>query len=307
MSLRLFVYYCAMCGAWAALFGWGLGRVAAPSDDTGFGRTVVLALFLGITVAAGLGLVDGLWCFAGKWNSQVGFKVLVGLVIGALAGLAGGFVGQFLYNVNSVFLIGGWIVTGLLIGASVGGYDVGVRLVRREGLRSALRKVTTGMIGGALGGLVGGLLSLFLSKTLNSIFEGKEGLLSPSAIAFVALGACVGFLVGLALVILKEAWIKVESGFRPGRELILGKPETRIGKGEDCDVGLYGGAGVEKLHARIQQRGLDYYLTDAKTRGGTFLNEKPIQGEAMLRSGDRIRVGNCVLLFQEKRKGQRRK
>ena len=26
MSFRLFIYYCALCGGWAAFFGWMLGR-----------------------------------------------------------------------------------------------------------------------------------------------------------------------------------------------------------------------------------------------------------------------------------------
>jgi hypothetical protein len=293
-----------MCGGWAALLGWAVGRLIAPADEAAFGRTVVLALCLGMTVAAGLGFVDGLWSYAGRWNPQVAMRLLVGLGTGAMAGLAGGFLGQFLYSVDRLFLIGGWIVTGLLIGSSVGVFDIAVRLARRESPHSALRKVINGTIGGAIGGLLGGLLSVLLSAGLSRIFEGKEGLLSPSAVAFVTLGTCVGFLIGLALVILKEAWIKVEAGFRPGRELILGKPEIKIGRGEDCDVGLFGGAGVEKLHARITQRGFDYYLADAQTPSGTYLNEKPIQGEAMLRSGDRIRVGNCVLLFQERRKSR---
>ena len=31
MSFRLFIYYCAICGGWAALVGWALGRILAPS------------------------------------------------------------------------------------------------------------------------------------------------------------------------------------------------------------------------------------------------------------------------------------
>jgi type III secretion system (T3SS) inner membrane Yop/YscD-like protein len=306
MSLRLFIYYCAVCGCAAALLGWGAGRLLAPADDAAFFKTVVYAIFLGLTIAAGLGLVDGLWSYAGRWNQQVMLKLGVGVLVGAAAGAAGGIVGQFLYSVADVLRIVGWVLTGLLIGASVGVYDIVVRLVRKENLRSALRKIMNGTIGGAIGGFVGGILHLILAAALQTILEGRENQLSPSAVAFAALGTSVGLLIGLALVIFKQAWIKVESGFRPGRELILSKPEIKIGKGEECEVGLYGGAGVEKLHARINQRGLDYFLSDALTDGGTFLNEKRIKAPAMLRSGDRIRVGNCVLLFQERRKGQRK-
>ena len=43
--------------------------------------------------------------------------------------------------------------------------------------------------------------------------------------------------IPLAQVVLKEAWIKVEAGFRPGREIMLSKDETLIGKAEGCDIG----------------------------------------------------------------------
>ena len=59
---------------------------------------------------------------------------------------------------------------------------------------------------------------------------------------FVALGMCIGLLIGLAQVILKEAWVRVEAGFRAGREMILSKPEVTIGRAESCDIGLFGDA-----------------------------------------------------------------
>ena len=74
---------------------------------------------------------------------------------------------------------------------------------------------------------------------------------TPSAAGFVALGLCIGLLIGAAQVILKEAWVKVEEGFRPGRELIVSKGEIVIGRAESCDVGLFGDNAVERTHARI--------------------------------------------------------
>ena len=32
MSFRLFIYYCALCGGWAAFFGWMLGHSLAPTN-----------------------------------------------------------------------------------------------------------------------------------------------------------------------------------------------------------------------------------------------------------------------------------
>jgi pSer/pThr/pTyr-binding forkhead associated (FHA) protein len=79
--------------------------------------------------------------------------------------------------------------------------------------------------------------------------------------------------------------------------MLLGKAETTIGRAEACDVGLFGDPGVERLHARIVRRGDDYFLADAGTAGGTFLNDRRVTDPAPLRSGDAIRVGGCVLRF----------
>ena len=54
------------------------------------------------------------------------------------------------------------------------------------------------------------------------------------------------------------------------------------------------------IRLRDDQR---YELIDQKTPNGTFLNDKKIAQPAMLNSGDMIRVGNAVLCFREKAKG----
>jgi pSer/pThr/pTyr-binding forkhead associated (FHA) protein len=119
---------------------------------------------------------------------------------------------------------------------------------------------------------------------------------------FVALGMCIGLLIGLAQIILKEAWIKVESGRRAGKEMILSKEKTTIGRAESCDIGLFGDNAIERLHAYILLSGNRYFLEDAKTPAGTYLNDEPVAGRMPLRSGDRIRVGNSVLCFRERQK-----
>ena len=222
-----------------------------------------------------------------------------------LAGLLGGLLGEALYGRWhwGVLLVLGWTLVGLLVGLSVGVFDLLARLAQGGDPYGAVRKVGNGLLGGALGGVVGGTLSLLLRGAWAGLFEGKPSdlLWSPSATGFVALGACIGLMVGLAQVILKEAWLKVERGFRAGRELILSKPVVTIGRAEACDVGLFGDPGVDKLHARILRRGNGYLVEDADSSGGTYLNGERVDGPARLRSGDAIRVGRCVLRFGERR------
>ena len=125
---------------------------------------------------------------------------------------------------------------------------------------------------------------------------------SPLATGFVILGVCIGLLIGTAQVVLKEAWLKIESGRRAGREVLLTKPSITIGRAESCDIGLFGDAAVERMHARILLQGNRYLLADEDTPAGTYLNDERIDGPAPLSSGDVIRVGNCTLRFGERQK-----
>src|SRR5207237_7544683 len=131
----------------------------------------------------------------------------------------------------------GWAVTGLLIGSAVGTFDVLTRLTKREDWSGARRKLRNGLLGGVVGGAVGGGLSLLIGGLGLSVFRGKDRdlLWSPTAIGFLVLGLSIGLLIGLAQVLLREAWVRVQVGFRAGRELILSKPEVTIGRAEPCD------------------------------------------------------------------------
>jgi hypothetical protein len=304
MSFRLFVYYCAVCGAWAAFLGWGLGRVLGPESMTTFSRTVVRGLSLGLVLAFGLGVLDAI--FSSRGAAPALLRGLFVAAIGLVGGLLGSAVGQGLFSLSEgmaakILLAFGWVLTGLLIGASFGVFDVIARLMRNEGASGAVKKVVNGLIGGGVGGMVGGILYILLLVALGAMFQ-RDDILSSGAWGMVVLGACIGLFIGLAQVILKEAWVRVEAGFRPGRELILSKDVITIGRAESCDIGLFGGQGVEKVHARILHRGNRYLLSDDDTPGGTYVNDEKISEPTPLRNGDIIRVGNCVLRFGERAK-----
>ena len=98
--------------------------------------------------------------------------------------------------------------------------------------------------------------------------------------------------------------MRVERGFRRGREMLLQKGEVTIGRAEGCDIGLFGDPLVDKLHARILRQGDRYVVVDAGSMAGTFVNDQRVVGPTPLRDGDAIRVGKCVLRFGERAKRQ---
>jgi hypothetical protein len=308
MSFRLFIYYCALCGGAGAFGGWALGRwlTREASPDREVFNSGVKGLFLGLGIALLLGLTDALWNFSLHQFLSVFVRVLMAVLVGSAGGLLGGIVGQWLIsNWNYEFLLVlGWTLTGMLVGMSLGVFDLLAALVRNQETRGPLRKTINGLIGGTAGGVLGGVLYSYLFRAWLALFKDKpdEQLWSPSSWGFVVLGMCIGLLIALAQVILKEAWLRVEAGFRKGREQILSKQTVTIGRAERCDVGLFGDMLVEKVHCRIVRNGDHYVLTDEGTASGTYVNEERIDGPRTLRSGDRIRLGRSVLRFGERAK-----
>src|SRR5579872_1414161 len=144
MSFRLFIYYCAIYGGCAAYVGWALGKPVALSN--GVTRAAVRGLLVGFVLGMALGLIDALWSVSSRRLLQIGARVLVAATAGCLAGFLGGLIGQAFYGRLqwSVFLVLGWTLTGLLVGGSLGAFDLLDRLMRSEDLRGARRKALHG-------------------------------------------------------------------------------------------------------------------------------------------------------------------
>jgi pSer/pThr/pTyr-binding forkhead associated (FHA) protein len=65
---------------------------------------------------------------------------------------------------------------------------------------------------------------------------------------------------------------------------------TTIGRGAECELRLED-TYVSQQHARIFDRGGNWYVEDLGSTNGTFVNEQKLAAPAMLTPGDRIRVG----------------
>ncbi len=159
---------------------------------------------------------------------------------------------------------------------------------------------------GAFGGFVGGLLG-------GTAYEVGYGLNFSSLfcrlLALVATGALAGFFVGLVQNLLKQAWIRVVLGRGEGKEYLLAKPVTTLGRSELADIGLFGDPSIAPTHAAIeslpaQNRHRLRAVMESPKRGTEFapplVNGQPVAGEQWLADGDTIQIGKRTLLFQEK-------
>jgi FHA domain-containing protein len=313
MSFSRFIYYCAAWGAWAAFVGWALGQAVVPAEDqykpsatkVKIIRDSVQGLCLGAFLGLGLACVETVvsgGALRRPWRLVA--RAGTALAVGATGGWFGALLGSSLYQWRQwgVFFVFGWSLTGLLIGAAPAASDVFAAWLRGLDASGSWRKVRNGLIGGLVGGLLGSGLAFALQRLGPRLFPGRspQELWTPIATGFVALGGCIGLAVGLAQVIFKEAWLRVEAGFRSGRQLILSRPETTIGRAESCDLGLFGDPAVERLHARILRLRGSFVLVDGGTADGTYVNDELISGPTQLSSGDQIRIGACLLSFGER-------
>lgn len=57
--------------------------------------------------------------------------------------------------------------------------------------------------------------------------------------------------------------------------------------------------GISRRHAEIFRIGEMYFIRDLESRNGTYVNEKGVT-EEILRVGDQIRIGNSVLVFEDR-------
>ena len=278
------------------------GRFLTGNDTVA--TTGLKGMALGLLIALALGLVDALWVFSLRQFWRVVPRVAICGAIGAVGGLLGSVLGQVVFDWKNLaaFQVLGWVLTGLMVGTAIGAYDLLLGWVRQEELRAAGRKVLRGVLGGTIGGMLGGFLNLQLNNTWADRFPGKSDLWSPSLTGFIVLGLCIGLMIAVAQVVLQEAWLKVEAGFRKGREVLLSKPLLTIGRAESCDLGLFGDPQIEKLHARIWQQEGRYLIGDAGSATGTFVNDLRVETPTLLRTGDLIRVGSAYLRFSERRK-----
>jgi hypothetical protein len=308
VSFRLFIYYSAICGAWAALIGRAFVQfliqpaVQTSASSTWVTQDMLLGCALGLSVALVLGVLDTLWELNGYRYGLVLLRGAVTGLIGAIAAGAGTAVGLLLVRwLPSGFgVVVGWMVTGSLIGIAVGVCNLGIQWRMGDRSGGARRKLVNGSIGGSIGGLIGGSLFLVAGLALPALLQGQSPvqLISPGFLGFAALGASIGLFVGLARVIMKTAWLRIETGRRAGCEWILSKDVTTIGRAETSDIAIFGDAGVERIHARVILKDDRYLLRDAGTEGGTYLNEQRIAEEAALQPGDCIRVGRSVVRFR---------
>ncbi len=208
-----------------------------------------------------------------------------GALAGAIGGAVGLVVGEFVLGTFQGGLVGravSWAILGLGIGASQG-------LATRSGQR-----LRFGLIGGSIGGFAGGFLFEAMRKGMGDRYDLGQG------IGIVLLGAGLGLSLALVEQALRRAWVQVLRGRQEGRSYLLGGKTSALGLDERAEVGLFGDPTVARKHAEIVVNGRDYVLRSLAPAGRTKVNGEVVTKDRALLDGDRIELGQTLLLFRRR-------
>jgi hypothetical protein len=96
----------------------------------------------------------------------------------------------------------------------------------------------------------------------------------------------------------EDAWLVAErgGGLKPGERFDL-FGGLSIGRAADADVRI-DDRYASGLHARVFLRAGHYFVEDMNSTNGTLLNDATVSGEAELRDGDLIRIGDTEFRFE---------
>jgi DNA-binding CsgD family transcriptional regulator len=72
---------------------------------------------------------------------------------------------------------------------------------------------------------------------------------------------------------------------------------VRIGRDRLCDLVLPGDPTVSRFHAVLQHVDGDWVLEDGSSRNGTYVNGAPVASPVRLGPGDRVSIGNFVVVL----------
>lgn len=320
-----------IAGTLGAVFGWVIMEPTPlmPNDDRGisYAATFAVGLISGLMIGLMMGLAEAARNLSAREARR---SILSGALIGAAGGILGLTFGQAFYNVMynlagagappqhlpgdipvdarlpsepaggvlSFFL--------LLIGRGFGWALIGGFIGLSQGIAtSSSRKMINGAVGGFIGGGIGGTvfqILVFMNQPPVLTQGGGAIAFPPQMIRFISFavtGLCIGLFLGFVAEIARRAWLIRLVGRNEGKEYVIHKPVTVMGRSELVDVPVYGDPDVVEKHASITLQGSRHVIEDMGSYSGTFVNGSKVTRE-ILRDGDTVTIGKTRFLFRDK-------
>jgi len=118
-------------------------------------------------------------------------------------------------------------------------------------------------------------------------------------ISFAFTGAAIGLFIGFIEEVAKKAWLVRLVGANEGKQYVIDKPVTVVGRSELVDLPVFGDPDVAERHATISKQGQRHYIEDLGSYSGTRVNDRPVSKE-IIHDRDMIMVGKTRFLFRDK-------
>jgi hypothetical protein len=272
-------------GAIGGLLAWQASNLLGLSFSGSIYLSDALAgALIGLCVSFPLGASEGMLTLSPLRALRAGLTAgLLGAIVGALA-LP---MGEAIFQLVGAGVFGralGWGLFGLALGTA-------------EGITGG-SQVWKGALGGGLGGGLGGVL-------LENFHVWGRDLGAGKGMGLVVLGAAIGALIALVVVLLSKAWLEVASGKLKGTTFILDKflsaggPSAIVGSSPlKAEIALPD-PDVDPQHAMLIGAGSHFTVKDMSL-SGTFVNNRRVE-QARLQDGSTIRMGNTAMVYRERR------
>jgi serine phosphatase RsbU (regulator of sigma subunit)/pSer/pThr/pTyr-binding forkhead associated (FHA) protein len=91
--------------------------------------------------------------------------------------------------------------------------------------------------------------------------------------------------------------LQVLTGKKAGTKFELKKDVVTMGRHPECDIPLDGNS-VSRFHAHVIKCSAGYEIEDQKSRNGTIVNGKKIEGRTTLTDNDRVKICETLFVFR---------
>ena len=88
----------------------------------------------------------------------------------------------------------------------------------------------------------------------------------------------------------------IQNGELAGKTVLLDRPILTVGRGIECNI-VMNDASISRQHAQFSRQASGDYVQDLTSRNGTLVNDEPLSGPRLLRTGDRICLGTIDLEY----------
>ncbi len=257
--------------------------------------------YLSFSLAQGalLGLITGAFFGTGEGlTSKQKGKIVRGMLIGGLVGIAGGVAG-FMAGQGVLFLLVRRVsasytvrMTVLIPAARIVGWSIlGTAVGAAEGIRAgSTKKSFVGLLGGFIGGAVGGGVFEYAPVVLSDYFFSR-------LLGLVLFGAFIGLFYSLLERRVSSGVVKILNGSARGKEYSLVQKRTGFGRNPKHTIVLADYDDLADSHGRFIVRGREVFVQQEEGRK-ISVNERPVKGEQLLKYEDVIHIGSAKLLYK---------